>query len=76
MKIANKQLLVSIALMGILAIGCGESVPVSPKPTDGSNPHVSGSPEERIKGIEADTSLSPEERARRIQVVKDRNHLK
>ncbi|AIE83698.1 hypothetical protein OP10G_0330 [Fimbriimonas ginsengisoli Gsoil 348] len=61
---------------GLFGAGCGDSVPVNPKPADGSNPHVSGTPQERIKNIEADTSLTPEERARRIAVVKERNHLK
>jgi hypothetical protein len=69
-------MLTCFALMGILVIGCGEKVPVAPMPEDGSNPHVSGSPEERIKNIEADMSLAPEERARRIKIIKERNHLK
>jgi len=69
-------ILLSIFLTAMLVTGCDEQVPVNPQPTDGSNSRVQGSPEERIKNIEADTSLTPEERARRIQVVKERNGLK
>ncbi|MBI1331491.1 MAG: hypothetical protein JST12_11365 [Armatimonadetes bacterium] len=73
-----KALFLSLGILacGLLVAGCGESVPVNPKPADGTNPYVQGTPEERIKNIQADTSLSPEERERRIQVVKERNHLK
>lgn len=59
-----------------MIVGCNEQVPVSPKPADGSNPNVQGSPEERIKRIEGDTSLTAEERTRRIKVIKERNGLK
>lgn len=65
----------SLAL-GMFAVGCGEAVPVSPVSKDGANPYVSGSPEERIKSIEADASLSAEEKTRRIGVIKERNNLK
>ena len=64
------------AVLGFTVAGCSDGVPENPKPADGTNSHVSGSPEERIARIQNDASLSPEERARRIQVVKDRNHIK
>jgi len=74
---ARQLLLIAIlSMIGCAVAGCGESVPVNPTSVNGSNPHVEGSPEDRIKAIEADTSLDPAERARRIAVVKERNHLK
>lgn len=76
MKVQPIFFVTVLALSGALLAGCEPSVPENPKPADGTNPHVSGSPEERIKRIEADSTLSPEERARRIQVVKERNHIK
>jgi hypothetical protein len=74
----NKNLLTSclaVVLIMFGLAGCDEKVPVSPKHEGGGNPYVSGTPEERIRNIEADTSLNPEERARRIQVIKERNGL-
>jgi len=68
--------LIIVAALAAIGAGCGESVPVNPMPKDGSNPYVSGSPQERIKNIEADTTLTPEEKSRRIAVIKERNHLK
>jgi hypothetical protein len=65
----------TMAAVGILAAGCGESVPVNPLPKDGSNPHVSGTPQERIANIQADPMLTPEERAQRIKAIKERNNL-
>lgn len=60
----------------LLVAGCEPSVPVNPKPADGSNSHVSGTPEERIARIEKDETLTPEERTRRINVIKQRFNLK
>ncbi|MGV3614190.1 MAG: hypothetical protein ACO1SV_02540 [Fimbriimonas sp.] len=61
---------------GMVAAGCEEPVPTNPKPANGANPYVSGSPEERIKSIEANPELTAEEKARRIAVIKSRNNLK
>ena len=61
--------------LAVVGAGCGSSPPENPKPADGSNPNVMGKPQERIANIEADTTLTPEERARRIQLIKERNHL-
>ncbi len=72
----HKQALIATLLLSFIAVGCGESVPANPKPEDGKNPYVQGTPEERIKNIEADPNLTAEEKARRIQVVKERNGLK
>jgi hypothetical protein len=73
---AAKTISISIlVLSGLFAAGCGDSPPVNPVPTDGSNPHVSGSPQERIKNIEADPTLTPAEKAQRIGVIKERNHI-
>jgi len=60
-----------VALAGMFAAGCGESVPESPV---GSR--VSGSPEERIQAIQNDPRLTEQEKAQRIAVVKQRNNLK
>lgn len=65
-----------VALVGLFTAGCGESVPENPKPTDGSNNRVSGSPEERIKAIENDPSLTPAEKTQRITFVKSKFNLK
>jgi hypothetical protein len=73
----NKRRLWAICIAaGVVAAGCGESVPTNPKPADGTNPYVSGSPEERIKSIQQNPELTPEEKARRIAVIKQRNNLK
>lgn len=64
------------AVASIVATGCEQPVPTNPKPANGANPYVAGSPEERIKGIEANPDLTPEEKARRIAVIKQRNNLK
>lgn len=61
---------------GVVAAGCEEPVPTNPKPANGANPYVSGSPEERIKGIQANPDLTVEEKERRIAVIKQRNNLK
>ncbi len=78
MKVTSSRIVLALGLAcaALYVAGCGDSVPENSKPADGSNPHVQGSPEDRIKAIEADTSLAPEERARRIAVVKERNHIK
>lgn len=65
----------AVVLIMFSLAGCDEQVPVSPKHEGPGNPNVSGTPEERIRNIEADTTLTPEERARRIQVIKERNGL-
>ena len=76
LKKTNILLSLCLALTGAAVVGCGDSVPENTRPADGSNPRVGGSAEERIKTIEGNPQLSPEEKARRIQVVKDRNHIK
>jgi hypothetical protein len=83
MKITNTQktmnkkiLLLGLAFIGSFVAGCDEKVPVSPRPPDGSNPNVSGTPQERIERLKTDTSLPPEERERRIQWIKTKNNIK
>jgi len=73
---AKVNAILAIAVSGLFVVGCGESVPVNPMPKDGSNPHVSGTPQERIQRIESDPQLTPEEKAQRIKVVKERNNIK
>lgn len=63
-------------LAGVVAAGCEEPVPTNPKTSGPGNPYVSGSPEERIKRIEGDVALTPEEKSQRIAVIKQRNNLK
>ena len=75
MKIRKAIFVSLLAAFGLVIAGCGDSPPVNPMPKDGSNPHVSGSPQERIKNIEADPALTPEEKSRRIGVIKERNHI-
>lgn len=65
----------SLLLGGLLGAGCGESVPENPKPPAGTNAHVSGDPEGRIKNIEADPTLTAAEKTQRIAAIKERNHL-
>ena len=62
-------------LLAVLLAGCAESVPEALKPTGGSNARVTSSPQERIKNIESDASLTPAEKAMRIKAVKERNHI-
>jgi hypothetical protein len=57
-------------------LGCGDDVPRQHMPTDGSNPHVSGSPQDRIASIQEDSTLAAEEKERRIAIIKQRNQLK
>jgi hypothetical protein len=76
MKATTTLLLAALATVGLFAAGCGESVPMQQMPADGSNPHVSGSPQERIERIQSDTTLSQEEKDRRIALVKQRNNIK
>jgi hypothetical protein len=61
--------------VGLAAAGCEPPVPTNPQSKGKGNPYVSGNPEERIKRIEADTTLTPEEKAQRIAVIKQRNNL-
>jgi hypothetical protein len=74
--VKKSLLAMGLVLFGLLGAGCGESVPENTKPADGSNSRVSGSPEERIAAIEANSMLTPEEKAQRIKVIKERNNLK
>lgn len=60
----------------LVAFGCGDDVPRQPVPPGGLAPHVEGNPQERIARIQEDSSLSAEEKERRINVVKQRNNLK
>lgn len=75
MKIKKKAsaFVLLVALMG--CFGCGDSVPENTLKA-GQNPHVSGSPEDRIKSIEANTSLSQEKKDLYIKTIKERNGLK
>jgi len=72
----KKILLLGFVLVGMFALGCDEKVPTPPRTPDGSNPNVSGTPQERIERLKTDTSLTPEERDRRIQIIKTRNNIK
>ncbi len=76
MKVTTTLLFAALAAIGIFAAGCGDSVPMQQMPADGSNPHVEGSPLERIEKIKNDPSLSQEEKDRRIALVKQRNNIK
>lgn len=72
----NRTTLFGGILLLLSVVGCNEpSVPVNPKAPAGTNPHVSGSPEERIKAIQENATLSPEEKAFRIKAIKERNNI-
>lgn len=75
MKIHRRLLAIGL-FAGMVAAGCDPEVPTNPKSSGPGNPYVSGNAEERIKRIEADTALTPEEKAQRIAVIKQRNNLK
>ena len=65
----------ALVVVLLVCLGCGDSVPENTvKP--GQNPHVSGSPEDRIKSIESNTSLSQEKKDLYIKTIKERNGLK
>ena len=64
-----------VPILAALAVGCGESVPVNDPAPKGTNPYVSGDPESRIKRVQEDATLSEEEKARRIKVIKERNNI-
>ena len=76
MKAKTTLLFMGLAAVGLFAGGCGDSVPRDQVSAGGGNPHVDGSPLERIEKIKNDTSLSQEERDRRIALVKQRNNIK
>lgn len=76
MKATTTLLFAGLAAVALFAVGCGEGVPSEQMPADGSNPHVSGSPQDRIAKIQSDTTISQEEKDRRIALVKQRNNLK
>ena len=57
-------------------VGCNEpQVPVNPKAPAGTNPYVSGSPQERIQNIQNDPTLTAQEKEFRIKAIKERNNL-
>lgn len=67
-------MLTAVAASVFALTGCEEKVPVNP-PSQG-NPYVAGSPEERIKAVENNSMLTPQEKADRIAIIKQRNGLK
>jgi len=74
-KIYRFGFVITFVVALVVCFGCGESVPENTlKP--GVNPHVSGSAEDRIKSIEANTSLSQEKKDLYIKTIKERNGLK
>lgn len=71
----NHLVVAGLLLAALLGAGCGESVPVNPVSANGANPHVSGTPQERIKNVENDPTLTPAEKAQRVAAIKERNHI-
>lgn len=62
--------------LALCVVGCNEpQVPVNPKPPAGTNPYVSGSPQERIQAIQNNPTLTAQEKEFRIKAIKERNNI-
>jgi hypothetical protein len=74
----NRKLLLLVSTMVAsagLTAGCGSDAGVNPGHVSANAYILPGSPQDRIKAIQADRSMSEVEKKRRITAIKQRNHL-
>lgn len=61
---------VAVYLVAIAAVGCTQGPPTV-NPTPPSDPAGLGTPQERLKILESNTTMSPELKARRMKLLQD-----
>lgn len=68
--------LVGATLALVAMAGCSSDVGVQVEPVKGGGAsYVSGTPQERIARVQADTTMPESEKQVRIKAIKERNHL-
>ena len=67
--------LCAVVALPVLLTGCGSDVGVQVQPMTAKDHVMPGTPEERIKAIQADTQISAVEKQRRIDYLKKKFHV-